>query len=393
VSRAVRAFDDWIRGAFREMNTELEERYFAQEDRANVEGVGDGIKHRLEEEGLKLALPLALEGNTNEGFESAFGVLGNLGLYLGAMCRHGVIDPENPAPRGFDQAYALGMHIGASLGVVPRFATAHLTTHNRAADGVQKSFTTLADEFVFIDYNTMGILSFKRAADALMRIPPLGISNPSTLLLLENARDALRDVARTNVLLFENLDPDRFFYNIRPYYRTYRVGHEKYRGANAGDFSGINEIDLLLGLARANDPFYSGRLVEKMQFMLPEDQASLRTCLIYVPLIDQFLEAAPEAAGAAWFQRNCNAFLEVCAAHGETARQHHHKLFAPFIAKKSGEVDAKYHERLTASGPPLEEVAGMLARLRDLRTAAKGREFETAHDKLETLKRAVSWAG
>jgi Domain of unknown function (DUF1864) len=389
VSRAVQAFDRWIRGAFREMNTELEELYFAQEDRANVVGVGDALKRRLEDEGLALTRPLSEEGNTNEGFESAFGVLGNLGLYLGAMCRHGVIDPEDAAPKGFDQAYALGMHIGASLGVVPRFATAHLTTHNRAEGGVQKSFTTLQDEFVFITYNTMGILSYKRAADALMRIPPLGISSRATSMLLENACDALRDVARSNTTLFETLDPDRFFYNVRPYYRTYRVGHEKYRGANAGDFSGINEIDLLLGLARANDPFYSGRLVEKMQFMLPEDQASLRACLIYVPLLDQFVEAAPEAAGAEWFARNARAFIEVCAAHGETAKQHHHKLFAPFVAKKSGEVDAKYHDRLTASGPPLEEVASMLARLRDLRTAAKRSEFETAHDKLEMLKRVV----
>src|ERR1700742_2533242 len=150
----------------------------------------------------------------------------------------------------------------------------------------------------------MGILSYKRAAYALMRIPPLGISNKSSLMLFHNARDALKDVAATNKILFDTLDKDRFFYSVRPYYKPYRVGRQEYRGANAGDFSGINEIDLLLGLARANDPTYSQLLIDKMLFMIPEDQRSLRACLIYVPLLDQFLEAAPLSSGKPWFQAN-----------------------------------------------------------------------------------------
>ena len=32
----VKAFDEWIRGSFVEMNTKLEELYFTQEDRADV---------------------------------------------------------------------------------------------------------------------------------------------------------------------------------------------------------------------------------------------------------------------------------------------------------------------------------------------------------------------
>ena len=48
----------------------------------------------------------------------------------------------------------------------------------------------------------------------------------------------------------------------------------QYRGANAGDFSGINEIDLLLGLCRASDPHYAHLLVDKMLFMVPGDRAA-----------------------------------------------------------------------------------------------------------------------
>ena len=391
MSQASAAFDRWIRSAFVAMNTELEELYFRQEDRANVEGVGDAIKDKLASEGRALVRPLAAEGNTNEGFDAAFDVLGNLGLLLGALRRHELTNPARETSSPFAEASALGLHIGASLGVAPRFATAHLSTHNRAVDGVQKSFTALKDEFVFIDYNTMGILGYKRAADALMRIPRMGISNPSTPMLLECARDALEDVAATNAVLFDRLDKDRFFYCVRPYYKPYRVGRQEYRGANAGDFSGINEIDLLLGLCRANDPLYSQLLIDKMLFMIPEDQENLRLCLRQVPLLDEFLAALETSSDKGWFANNARAFLKVCQAHGRTAVQHHDLLFETFIVRMSEGLDARHHAQLTASGPPLPVLAKSLERLRDLRAAARRDDMETAYEKLEALKRAVHW--
>ena len=38
------AFDRWIRGSFMEMNTELENLYFAQDDRADVSRSGGNVK-------------------------------------------------------------------------------------------------------------------------------------------------------------------------------------------------------------------------------------------------------------------------------------------------------------------------------------------------------------
>ncbi len=391
MSQAAAALDRWIRSTFVAMNTELEEMYFRQDDRANVDGVGDRLKNALAEEGRALIRPLAEEGNTNEGFDSAFDVLGNLGLFLAALRRHELTNPARESASPFAEASALGLHIGASLGVAPRFATAHLNTHNRAIDGVQKSFTSLPDEFVFIDYNTMGILGYKRAADALMRIPPLGISNMATAMLLDNARDALDDVAKTNAILFDRLDRDRFFYSVRPYYKPYRVGRQEYRGANAGDFSAINEVDLLLGLCRANDPLYSQLLIDKMLFMIPQDQESLRACLRRRPLLDEFLDAMTACAGKDWFVRNGRAFIEACLAHGRTAVQHHDQLFETFIVRMSEALDSRHHAQLTASGPPLPVLAATLERLRDLRAAAPRDDIETAHRKLAALKNAVNW--
>ena len=167
MSKNVEAFDAWIRSTFVELNTALEDAYFVQDDRANVDGVGDGLKRQILDEGRVFVRALADEGNTDEGFDQAFDVLGDLGLYMASLRRHELTNPAREERSPHEEATALGLHIGASVGVVPRFATSHLATHNVARDGRQKSFTSLADEYLFLDYNTRGILAYKRAADAL----------------------------------------------------------------------------------------------------------------------------------------------------------------------------------------------------------------------------------
>jgi Monodechloroaminopyrrolnitrin synthase PrnB len=389
MSRNVEAFDAWIRTTFVELNTELEERYFARTDRANVEGVGDELKQQILDEGRAFVRSLAEEGNTDEGFDQAFDVLGDLGLYMASLRRHELTNPAREEKSPHEEATALGLHIGASVGVVPRFATSHLATHNLARDGRQKSFTSLRDEFLFLDYNTRGILAYKRAADALMRIPALGISHPVSETLFDDARDALGAVGRFNDVLFTELDVDRFFYSVRPYYKPYRVGRLEYRGANAGDFSGINEIDLLLGLCRGNDPYYSQLLVDKMLFMRPEDQASLRDCLRRQSFLDQFLEAVGESRETEWFERNAAAFLRVCAAHGRVATQHHDQLVARFIDAPSRALEESHLAQVTASGPPLPALLAALEVLRDLRLAAPRDDIPSRHADIARLRSAV----
>jgi Monodechloroaminopyrrolnitrin synthase PrnB len=389
MSRNVEAFDAWIRSTFVELNTTLENLYFEQENRANVHGVGDEVKRQILDEGRTFVRALAEEGNTDEGFDQAFGVLGDLGLYMASLRRHELTNPAREERSPHEEATALGLHIGASVGVVPRFATSHLATHNLARDGRQKSFTSLADEFLFLDYNTRGILAYKRGADALMRIPPLGISHPVTETLFDDARDALEAVGRFNDVLFGELDVDRFFYSVRPYYKPYRVGRQEYRGANAGDFSGINEIDLLLGLCRGNDPYYSQLLVEKMLFMRPEDQASLRDCMRRRDFLDQFLDALDASAHTDWFQRNATAFLRVCEAHGRVAAQHHDQLVARFIEAPSRALDESHLVQVTASGPPLPVLLAALEVLRDLRIAAPRDDIPSRHADLQRLRAAV----
>ena len=383
------AFEHWIRTSFVEMNTELEELYFAQPNRALVIGSGDSIKTVLRDEGRIFVAALLAEGNTGDGFDSAFGVLGSVGMYLAALRRHELTNPAREERSPFLEASSLALHLGASLGMAPRFSTAHLATYNKARAGVRKSFTSLADEFLFIDENTRGILSLQRAADALARIVHLGVSSPVADVMFEEAKLALRDVIRFNDRLMQRLDVARFFYCVRPYYKPYRVGRQEYRGANAGDFSGINEIDLLLGLCRANDPYYAQLLVDKMLFMIPPDQARLRECMTHTSLLDELLALMGEHAHRDWFQQNAGAFLEVCDLFGRSAAQHHDGLVRQFIEGPALALDAQELEGITASGPPLPVLLRSLEVLRDLRLAANRGDIATRHRDLGRLRAAV----
>jgi hypothetical protein len=385
-------FDRWVRSSFVELNTELENLYFSQEDRAQVEGCGESLKATLRDEGHVHVVALLAEGNTGDGFDSAFGVLGNVGMYLGALRRHELTNPMREERSPFVEASSLALHVGASLGMAPRFATAHLATHNKAVAGIRKSFTSLPDEFLFIDENTRGILSLQRVAEALMKIVYLGVSSPVADVMFDTAKRALRDVLEFNTRLFEKLDVQRFFYSVRPYYKPYRVGRQEYRGANAGDFSGINEIDLLLGLCQANNPYYAQLLVDKMLFMLPSDQARLRDCMMRTSLLDELLALAPEHSATDWFQRNARAYLEVCGLFGQTAVQHHNALVKRFIEEPAQDVKENHLAGITASGPPLSVLLRALEVLRDLRTGADRRDIPTRHADLAKLRSYVCGA-
>jgi hypothetical protein len=381
-------FDQWIRHDFVELNTQLEQLYIAQEQPDQVAGVGEELKQQLVDEGKAFIVDLLREGNTDEGFESGFDLLGNVGLYMAACRRHEITEPSRESRSPLEEASALAMQLGASLGVAPRFASAHLETHNLAINGRYKTFTSLPDEELFITYNTRAALAYIRASEALLRILPMGVSHPVTTDLLRAAKLALEDVVSSNNELFEQLDTRQFFYAVRPYYKPHRVGLHEYRGANAGDFAGINVIDLLLGLCRADHAYYSQLLVDKFLFMRPEDQLLLRDCMRQTSLLDSFL-AALDQADSAWFQHNAALYLEVCEAHGQTALQHHEQLVAKFIEKPAASDGLVNRPGLTASGPPLPVLLKSLRKLADLRAAADRDDIPSRYHDLHQLRDAI----
>ena len=158
------ALDKWIRNEFRAINSELEELYFNLPDRQASTDIGTELKKQLVDQGTNLITDLLNEGNTDEGFDSGFDLLGNVGFYMAACRRHEITEPSRETRSPLQEASALAMQLGASLGVIPRFASCHLETHNRAINGIYKTFTQLDDEKIFLDYNTRSVFAFIRAS-------------------------------------------------------------------------------------------------------------------------------------------------------------------------------------------------------------------------------------
>ena len=391
-SKNAKALDQWTRSSFKQFNTELELLYADLESPEEVTEVGLAIKLDLVSEGGELIANLLNEGNTDEGFDSGFELLGNVGFFM-AACRRHEIHPNSgtKSAQYLKDASALSLQLGASLGVVPRFASAHLETHNRAIGGQYKCFTQLPAEELFIEYNTRGVFSFIRASEALLNCLPLGVSHPIAFDLLVAARRALEEVVDNNNRLYEELNTRDFFYHVRPYYKPHTVGLREYRGANAGDFAGINAIDLLLGLCRADDAYYSQLLVDKFLFMRPEDQLVLRDCMRRQSLMDEFLlDLEKETNQGQYFRKNLAEFLAVCKAHGQTALQHHTMLINKFIEQPAAQAGLKDKSDITASGPPLDIMLRGLKMLCDLRSAANVDGLETRYDDIAKLQQFLN---
>ncbi|MFT5200974.1 MAG: hypothetical protein ACI9C1_000339 [Candidatus Aldehydirespiratoraceae bacterium] len=385
----VAAFDQWIRGRFVDLNTALEDLYATQENRSQVAGVGDRLKSQLLGEGRDLIVPLVEEGNTDEGFDRAFELLGNVGYYMAACRRHEITEPSRERTSPLVEASTLALHLGASLGTVPRFVTSHMETYNRAVNGVYRTFTHAPAEKLFLDHNTRGAFAYMRAADALGRIHPMGVSHPAALDLLTHARNALEDAYEMNVELGRKLDVDDFFFRVRPYYKPHRVGSVEYRGANAGDFAAFSQIDMLLGLCSPTDPAYSQVVLEKFPYLTPDEQRRLHESFRHPNVLDALLAQADHAAEA-WFREHSAAFLAVCRAHGRAAAQHHDDLVMSFIKRPAERIPPEHLSGITASGPPLDVLLRALEGLRDRRLAADRDDIPTRHADLAALRELIS---
>lgn len=357
----VQAFDDWIRSRFVDLNSELEDLYERRSDRTAVATVGESQKRRLVTEGGVLIDALIDEGNTDEGFDRAYELLGSVGYFLAACRRHEIEHPHGQE---------LAMQIGAFVGTVPRFVASHMETYNRAINGRYRTFTWRTAETTFLDANTRATFAHMRAAEAVRQIRPLGVSHPVVFDLLDTAATALGEALVVVQRLADELDVDDFFHCVRPYYKPYEVGGRTYRGANAGDFAAFNQLDLILGLCRPTDRAYAQVVLEKLPYLTPDEQVRLRDAFRHPNLIDAFL-AEQGHADEAWFGRHVGRFLDVCEAYAAVATFHHDVLVERFIVDPSASLPAARLEDLTASGPPLPVLLRSLRRLRDLRAGVE----------------------
>lgn len=365
---AVEKLDGWLRSNFVLINTQLEEAYF--DERVDVimgRPTLDALKTALLREGGERMEEIARMPAMPERPGAKYRLLGMIGHYLAACKRH---EANLTATAGGQEvAWTVSLRIGCSLGVVPRFVFAHQALFNEAVGGSYRTFTSLPDEKIWIELNTLAVLAYRRAARALRDIPDIGVSSPLAAYLFEDAKAALEDVLKFNQQLSRTLSVARFYFNIRPYFKSYRVARTEYRGANAGDFSAINEIDITLGLCSTADPFYQSIVQEKAANVPPGDQGAMRSLDHLPSLLRAFIhELDSHGATPAW-RSNAAAFLDVCKAHGAAYAYHHQRLVKPFLEQPARAAPSAHSAGVTSSGPPLDEVVGMLKRLVDLRTA------------------------
>lgn len=383
VSPAIDALDGWIRSEFQDINTVLEESYFAERVivASDLPGTA-GPRAALVRRGGELIKAVAAERDLPGSAESRYELLGLVGFYLGA-CRRHETEPDQTVIAPLAQALA------ASLGVAPRFSSAHQHIRNRAVDGRFHSFTTLDSERVFLTYNGMAVMAYRRAAHALCSVPALGLSNPLAEYHLAEAVAALADVLRYSQRLAAELDPDRFYYNVRPYFKSYRVGSQEYRGANAGDFAAVNEVDVLLGLCSPRDPFYQWVIRDKYPYVVPEDQATLRDLSSAASLLDCAIAELDHEPSSESLRQNARLLLDACRMHGAATVFHHNKLVVPFLEVPAASAPPARQQDMSASGPPLSVVIDGLAKIRDLRAARDRPGLVTARSRLDRVRRTL----
>lgn len=384
-------FGTWIRTRFVAINSELEDLYWDQDDRNSVEPGGE-LKGELLAEGEALIGGLTANDIGDGVFEQRFDLLGDIGLFTSAVRRHEIDRPDGGPSEQSPVAARVAIQLGASLGTAPRFLTAHNQTHNRAIGGLYRTFTAGDSERLFTDYNTRSVYAYMRAADALVRAVPLGVSHPVTHDLLTVAADALEEAVALNVELSDRLDVDDFYFRVRPYLKPCQVGQRTYRGNNAGDFGAFNEIDTIVGVCTMADPHYAQVVAEKLPFLVPTERERLEHSLRAPNLLDGFVEAMGEA-DQPWFQRNGLAFVRVLDALGEGARHHHDEIVDKFITGPSAAVSESHLDRVTASGPPLGVLIASLERLRDQRLAAPRTDVPTRHDDVRELRSRLAASG
>jgi hypothetical protein len=353
---AVDRLDRWLDAEFVGLNTELEEAYFAAggpppADRPDLLTLAETVLF----DGAKLVDAVVAQDALPAADDDRYRLLGSVGGYLAACRRHRVGGADV-----FGPAWSLARRLGDGLGVAPRYVFAHQCLYGF------RTFTALPDEHAFVLRNAVAALAYRRAAHALREVALAGVGSPAAGYLLAGARTALEDVLAEDRALAAELDVDRFFHNVRPYFMPYRVGDAEYRGTNGGDFAAINEIDLLLGLCAADDPFYRRVLDEKRPYLPPGDQAVLGTAAGRRPLLARFLDLAATGPLPDPARANAELFLAVCRAHAAATSFHHHRLVLPFLAAPA-RADETAPDDVTTSGPPLEAVLSWLSRLVDLR--------------------------
>ena len=305
---------------------------------------------------------------------SAFGVLGNVGLYMGGAPAARAVQPR---PRGALAvrrglvARAAHRGIGRHGRRVSRRGISRPTTRRRRR--AQKSSRRSPMNFCSSMRTPAGILVFQRTADALARIVPIGVSGPRReTFCSRRAKNglrgcqsryndaALRKARRRPVLLqrsavLQAVSRRPAGLSRRQCGRLFR--HQRDRPA-ARPLPG--ERPVLRAAPRGQDALHApGR---------PGAAAGLHDAS--EPARRVLVALADEHSGAEWFQRNTPVPRGVRGCTAGRRRNTTTSSSRASSSRRRRPSTRAISQRRTASGPPLPVLLSALEVLRDLRLAA-----------------------
>jgi len=226
------ALDAWLRGEFVRINTRLEEAYFAEPHRRDPRQAA----------ARRPQVRVAAAGWPARGARCRLWPRFRLTRGRATACSASWATISRPASATRLRS-AMKWARERRPGPSPCGSAAHSVSLRASYSPTSRSstmrsrplshFHVAAGREVFIRWNALAVLAYQRAAmhcAALRRSaypaasPRISSSRPRRLA----RRAALQPGAG------RELDVARFYFNIRPYFKTYRVGSVDYRGANAG---------------------------------------------------------------------------------------------------------------------------------------------------------------
>ncbi len=252
-----------------------------------------------------------------------------------------------------------------------------METYNRAVNGTYRTFTWRSAEKTFLDYNTRSAFAYMRAADALGRIHPMGVSHPAVHDLLVDARNALQDALALNTEL-----------GRRPRRRRVLLLRSPVLQAVPGRLPGVPRCERRR-LRRVQPDRHAARTVQPHRPVVHPGRAR------EVPVPDTRRATAaprvvPPPEPARQPPRPCRRAAtrtgsggtprptSTCARPTEQPQLNTTTISSTTSSPRPAErIPAEHLDGITASGPPLDVLLRALEGLRDRRLAADRDDIPT----------------
>ncbi|WP_280275930.1 monodechloroaminopyrrolnitrin synthase PrnB family protein [Nocardia wallacei] len=221
---------------------------------------------------------------------SAAGCMRDLGFVAASLIRHGA---PIEAVAGLEPAL---LRLGRATDEVPRDTVYSYATRN--PDGPRRrTFTAHPQERLFIDAVTEGMHALGHTIEQLEFAGAMALGSDASVHHIEQAAVHLRRMIRAIRSVIQNLSPELFTYELRPYFPPMRLGGEVYFGPGGAQMPLLVVDVMLFGSDWSTGPELEAYLEANAAY-LPAPYRRLVDAYLHVPsmLSAWIVEARRQAA-------------------------------------------------------------------------------------------------